>query len=57
MGGPLLMRGAAAFARDLSLLLGRHRRETATLLACSWLSTFDSFIHGQFSLYWPACHP
>ena len=60
MSGPLLMRGATALARNFPLLLGRHRCEPAALLACpcfrafSWLSTLDSFIHGQFSLCWPA---
>src|SRR5687767_10979346 len=33
VSGPLLVRGAPALARNLPLLLGRHRRKPAALLA------------------------
>ena len=54
MGGPLLVCGPATLARDLPLLFRGHRCEPAAFLTFSCLSTLDSFIHGQFSLCWPA---
>lgn len=43
MGRSLLMCGAPAFAGDLALFFGRHRRKAATFLAFSW--ELGSFIH------------
>jgi hypothetical protein len=45
VGGSLLVRRSAAFARDLTLFFRRHRCEPAAFLAFSWRSTVCSIIH------------
>src|SRR5215208_680404 len=48
--GPLLMCRAAALARDLALLLRRHRREPAAFFPFTCRTTVRSIIHDSFSL-------
>jgi hypothetical protein len=47
MRGAFLMRRASALARNLALLLGRHRRKPAALFPFTGRSKLQGIIHGS----------